>query len=177
MSEPTIPPPEFSRVVDRRSITGEPMGLEATEAERAALAERFALVRIDSLSARLTLEADGEEVKAHGRLQAAIVQSCAVSGEDLPVEIDEELALVFVPERGEEPEEEEIELEEEELDEIPYSGTAFDLGEAVAQSLALSIDPYATGPEADRAREEHDLAEKGPQGPLQNALAAALKKD
>ena len=164
---------EFSRIVDIRSITGDPVELEAGEAERAALARRFALVSIEELSARLDLEPDGGAINVTGTIKAAIIQTCAVSSEELPVTIDEPIALRFVPERTY-AEDEEIELEEEELDEIEYTGTTFDLGEAVAQSLALAIDPYATGPEAEDVREEVDLTDEKPDGPF--AALAALKK-
>jgi len=106
-------------------------------------------------------------------LWADIVQTCAVTGDDLPVAIEEPLALRFVPEAP--VTDEEIELEEEELDEIPYTGSSFDLGEAVAQSLALAIDPFATGPDADRVRKEKGLLDEGASGPF--AALAALKKD
>lgn len=168
--------PEFSRLVDSRKLPQQPVVLDASKAECAALAERFGLVGLGSLHAQVSLTEFGDGVDASGRLVADLVQSCAVTGEDLPVSIDEEIAFRFVPEKIEELEEE-IELEEEDLDEIAFSGTSFDLGEAVAQSLALAIDPYATGPGADRAREEHGLAGKAPDGPLQRALGAALKKD
>jgi len=166
--------PEFPRPFDRRQITDQPVKLAADEAERAALAERFGLVAIHRLEAELLLEADGETVDVKGTLSADIVQSCAVSGDDLPVTIKEPLAFRFVPERP--IEEEEVELEEEDLDEIPYTGTSFDLGEAVAQSLALAIDPYATGPNAEQARKEAGLDGEAANGPLAAALAA-LKKD
>jgi hypothetical protein len=68
----------------------------------------------------------------------------------------------------------EIELEESELDEIPYTGTSFDLGEAVAQSLALAIDPYAVGPDAERVRADSGLSDQAAAGPF--AALAALKK-
>ncbi|TIX49659.1 YceD family protein [Alteraurantiacibacter aquimixticola] len=167
--------PEFRRMMDRREISDGPVALEANEAERAALAERFGLIAIHALTAELTLEPEGDRIAAKGTLAADIVQSCAISGDDLPQRIRENIAFTFVPDIAPAASEEEIELEEGELDEIPYSGIAFDLGEAVAQSLALAIDPYATGPDADTVREEHDLAEKAPSGPLQDALAK-LKK-
>lgn len=163
--------PEFARKIDLRQVHGQRMELAADEAERAALARRFALVSIGSLKAALVLDAEGEVVTAKGPMRAEIVQSCAVSGDDLPVTIAEELDLRFVPERPIEATE--IELEEDELDEIPYSGTAFDLGEAVAQSLALAIDPYAVGPDAERVRQEK-LANQEPSGPF--AALAGLKK-
>ena len=165
--------PELSRLIDLRQILAKPVAIEANEEERAALARRFALVRIDRLEAEVRLDVDGEAVNATGRLRAAIVQSCAISGEDLPVAIDEPLALRFVPERP--VAEEEIELDESALDDIPYSGTAFDLGEAVAQSLALAIDPYMVGPNAERVRKEAGLLDEAAAGPF--AALAALKKD
>jgi uncharacterized metal-binding protein YceD (DUF177 family) len=164
---------EFSRFVDRRQLTEKPVELAADAAERKALAERFGLVAIDRLEARVSLEADGDTVTGDGTLSAEIVQSCAVSGDDLPVTIAEPLHLRFVPEAPVEAEE--LDLEEDELDEIPYSGTAFDLGEAVAQSLALAIDPYATGPDADRVRKEKGLLDEAASGPF--AALAGLKKD
>jgi uncharacterized metal-binding protein YceD (DUF177 family) len=164
--------PEFSRPVDARRLPSRPLELEAGEAERQALAARFALISVCRLTAQLTLEADGEAVNAKGRLQAAIVQSCAVSGEDLPVTIDEPLALRFVPERPIDADE--VELQGDELDEIEFAGDSFDLGEAVAQSLALAIDPYAVGPEAERVRQEVGLSDEAASGPF--AALAALKK-
>lgn len=163
---------ELSRPIDLRQIIDKPVAIKATEAERAALARRFAVVRVDRLEADVALDVDGEAVNAKGRLRAAVVQSCAVSGEDLPVTIDEPFALRFVPET--ESAATEVELEARELDEIPYSGTAFDLGEAVAQSLALAIDPYAVGPNAERARKEAGLLDQAAAGPF--AALAALKK-
>jgi uncharacterized metal-binding protein YceD (DUF177 family) len=164
--------PEFSRPVDRRHLSDRPVRLVADGAERKALAERFRLVAVDRLEAEVSLAADGEAVDASGTLSADIVQTCAITGDDLPVTISEPLALRFVPEAAVEAEE--IELTEEELDEIPFEGPSFDLGEAVAQSLALAIDPYATGPEADAVRKATGLDDEQPSGPF--AALAALKK-
>jgi len=164
--------PEFSRLVDERQLTPKPISIEATAEERKALARRFVIVAVQQLQATVRLERIGEAVAAHGRLSASIVQSCAVSGEDLPVRIDEPLALRFVPAKPVEVEE--IELEADALDEIPFEGDAFDLGEAAAQSLALAIDPYATGPEAERLRKEV-LSDEAASGPF--AALAALKKE
>ena len=165
--------PEFSRPVDARQIATKPIVLEASAEERKALARRFGIVGINQLQATVRLERAGDAILARGRLSAAIVQSCAVSGEDLPVRIDEPIALRFVP--AAEPEGEEIELDAEDLDEIPFEGDTFDLGEEIAQSLALAIDPYATGPEAVRVRKEAGLGDEAASGPF--AALAALKKE
>ncbi|WP_126173164.1 YceD family protein [Altericroceibacterium xinjiangense] len=165
---------EFPRPIDRRRIDAKPLHLEANEGERAALAARFGLVAVNSLVADVALEPDEGAILASGRMQADIVQSCAISGEDLPVSIDEPLALRFVPARQVE-EEEEIELEEGELDEMEFTGDRFDVGEAVAQSLALAIDPYATGPQAEDIRKQGHVIDEAAAGPF--AALAALKKD
>lgn len=165
-------PPEFSRLVNRRQLVARPVELTATEAECKALAARFGLVGINGLKAEVALEADGEAVNAKGRLRAAVVQSCGISGDELPVTIDEAIVLRFVPETPVTAEE--IELTESDLDEIPFTGDVFDLGEAVAQSLALAIDPYATGPNAEQARKEAGLSDQAASGPF--AALAALKK-
>lgn len=143
---------EFARPFDVRQLDHRAVRLVADEGERRALAVRFDVVRIDRLEAEVTVTRDGAALEAAGTLEADIVQSCAVSAEDLPVAIREPLAFRFVPDGGSRTPAEEIELEADDLDEIPFNGTTVDLGEAVAQSLALAIDPFATGPEADQAR-------------------------
>lgn len=174
--------PELSRMVKARSLPADPVVIEANEAERKALAKRFSLPRVDSLRAEVTLEEDGKAVLATGTLDAAIQQNCAVSHEEFAVTIDEPLLLRFVEEGAIDPalsedEEIEVELSPEDCDEIEYSGEMIDLGEAVAQSLGLAIDPYAIGPDADTARKEVGIVQEGEQeGPLAAALAA-LKKD
>lgn len=173
---------EFSRLVKIRPLPAEPLVIEANEAERAALARRFDLPEVVSLKASVDLEQDGKAVRATGRLDAAIIQSCAISDEDFETAISEPLALRFVEEGKLDPalsmdDEIEIELSADELDEIEYSGEAFDLGEAVAQSLGLAIDPYAEGPNADAARKAASISsDDAPSGPLADALRA-LKRD
>jgi len=167
--------PEFSRPVDRERIGDGARRIEADAREREALARRFGLVSIAKLEADLSLSVEGTVIGAAGRMRADIVQSCAVSGEDLPVHIDEPVALRFVPEASRQPDEE-VELSEEDCDEIEYSGTQFDLGEAIAQSLVLAIDPFATGPDADRVRKEKGLLDEAASGPFA-ALAALKKRD
>ena len=161
---------EFSRMIDLREIGNAPVVLKAGPEACAALARRFLLVAVKRLSATITLEPDGKVVNATGRLTARIVQSCAVSGEDLPASIDEELTLRFVPARP--ATSADVELTAEELDELEYEGTAFDLGEAVAQSMALAIDPFAVGPKAEEARRAAGLLGED----ASNPFAQLLKK-
>lgn len=165
---------EFSRWIDVRQTEGKQTKLLANEAERAALAQRFGLVSIGRLEADILLTRDGLAIDAKGVLDADIVQSCAISGEDLPVAVREELSFRFVPAGTPSAPDEEVELDAEDCDEIEYSGTQIDLGEAIAQSLALAIDPFAEGPEADEAR--RTLLGKEPGGAFAG-LADLMKKD
>lgn len=167
---------EFTRIYDLRQLPGTPVHLVASAEERAALARRFGLVAINRLEAEVSLEREGPTARATGRLGADIVQSCAVSGEDLPVRIDEPVALRFVPPGPATTPDEEVELDAEACDEIELSGTGLDLGEAVAQGLSLAIDPFATGPGAEEARRKAGLIDEAASGPFA-ALGALKKKD
>lgn len=169
--------PELSRMVKRKPLPAAHMTVEASEAERAALARRFGISAITRLVARIDLAEDGAAVTADGVLKADLIQPCAVSGEDFPVAVREALALRFVPgQTGPAEPDAEIELSDADLDEIEFEGEMFDLGEAVAQTLALAIDPYAEGPNADSARKAAGIvSDDEPRGALADALAA-LKK-
>ena len=163
--------PEFSRMVRARPLPPQAATIDANEAERAALASRFDVVRIESLHAEVALVADGAAVDVTGTMTAQLVQLCAVSEEEFSVRIEEPLALRFVPEARRINPDEEAELPGDEPDEIEFTGEAFDLGEAVAQTLGLAIDPYAEGPNADAARREAGIVQEGAaEGPLADLL-------
>lgn len=165
-------PPEFSRLVRIRPTPPERLHINATGAECKALAERFGIVAIGSLKADVALQTDGAAIAATGTLTAEIVQTCAVSRDLFTACIEEPIALRFVPGVRPSPTDEERELSADEPDEIEFEGESFDLGEAVAQSLGLGIDPYAEGPGADSARKEAGIADdNAPLGPLAEALA------
>lgn len=176
MSGP-LPPPELSRMIRTRPLPGGELVIEASAGERAALAARFGLGAVESLVATIALEQRPRAIRATGRLKAAIMQPCAISAEDFPVTIDEALDLRFVEENQSPVQlDEEIELEADDCDEIGYSGEMFDLGEAVAQTLGLAIDPYAEGPGADAARAAAGIMQEDEvRGPLADLLAG-LKK-
>jgi uncharacterized metal-binding protein YceD (DUF177 family) len=164
--------PEWVRIVDIRHLPNGTQDIVADDATRRRLAGRFGLSAIEQLVASVTFDADKATISVTGRIRAAIVQVCAISGEDFPVAIDEPVDLRFVPMRdAAAPAAEEIEITAEDCDEIDYTGLTFDLGEALAQTLALSIDPFAQGPDADRARVEHGLAGTATNGAF-DALAA-----
>ncbi len=64
--------------------------------------------------------------------------------------------------------------------ELEYEGDSFDLGEALAQTLGLAIDPYREGPDAEAVRNEAGIEsdeefDAAPKGPLAEALAGLRK--
>jgi uncharacterized metal-binding protein YceD (DUF177 family) len=167
---------EFTRIVKVRPHPPQSITLEADAAERAALAERVGVTAIEDLRAEVQFAPAGEAIAATGTLAADVIQPCAVSGEDFAVRVNEPLHLRFVRALTPVASDEEIELADDEPDEIEFDGETIDVGEAVAQSLALAIDPYAVGPDADAARRAAGIEdESAPRGPLAEALAALRK--
>lgn len=172
---------ELQRPIKVKALPGEPIVIEADAGERAKLAARFGLPGVDSVHAKVDVEQRPGAIRATGTLTAAIRQMCAISGEDFPAQIEEVLDLRFVEQGSIDPAFDEdadleVELEADDCDEIEYTGDAFDLGEAVAQTLGLAIDPYAEGPSADEARKKAGiLAEGEAEGPLADMLRG-LKK-
>ncbi|RUN75840.1 DUF177 domain-containing protein [Sphingomonas sp. TF3] len=144
--------PEFSRL-ERIDTIGEgarSVSITADATERAALAERFGLLAVDRLEATFRVQRDAAGVVARGEVRASVVQACSVTEEPLPVTVSEDVALRFVTEQ-EAAAEEEIELDLDALDTMPYDGAAIDLGEAAAETMALALDPFPRGPNAAAA--------------------------
>ena len=168
-------PVSFLAHVARLPKAGLPVVIDADAAQREQLAAEHGLDSVERFHAELhvtTWKRNG--VRVEGRVEADIVQSCAVSAEDLPVQVRETLSFRFVPEARHDQPDEEVELDADELDEVEYTGTSLDVGEAVAQSLALAIDPFAVGPEAEAARQSGLLGD-GQTGPFAG-LKGLLKK-
>jgi len=143
--------PEFSRPERLETIgtVERSVSITASDAERAALAARFGLVAIDRLEAAFRIRAEAAGVVARGTVSAKVVQACSVTDEPLPVTLREDVALRFVDE--DDASTDEIELAEDALDTMFYSGPAIDLGEAAAETLALALDPFPRGPNAAAA--------------------------
>lgn len=162
---------EFSRTLRADTIGAEPKKLhvEADEGERGALARRFGLVALDRLEADVEVSEGNGDIVARGRIRAAVEQSCVVTREPVSSEIDESFTVRFRPPPTDDGDEEEIELGEEEMDVIFSDAGLVDVGEAVAQTLALQLDPYPRAPAAEAALRQagvKDEAEAGPFGAL-----------
>jgi uncharacterized metal-binding protein YceD (DUF177 family) len=149
---------------------GEPLDLTADEAERGAIAERLRLPSLGRFDAHVTLTRDGERVGATGRIRAQLEQSCVATGEPVPAAVDEPFELLFLPEPHTAADEE-IELSEGDCDVVFHDGAAIDLGSALADTLALALDPYPRCADADTALREAGVLSEEQAGPF-----AALAK-
>ena len=153
---------------------GDRIDLVADDAERSAIAERLRLVSLDRLDAHAALERDGEKVRAKGRVRAALEQSCVATGQPVAEHVDEAFELLFLPAPRDGAPDQEIELSEEDCDVVFYDGGAIDLGTAVADTLALAMDPYPRTPDAEAALREAGVLSEEQAGPF--AALARLKQ-
>lgn len=147
---------EFSRVFQVRKIPagGLTATLTATPEECADLARRMGILGCEALSAQLTFaqEDGGRRVVATGRMAAKVVQACVVTLEPVAETIDEPLSLLFLDEALIEADAE-VTITEDDLandDPVPDPIVRghFDAGAAVAEHLALALDPYPRKAEA-----------------------------
>jgi len=138
--------PEFARPVDltRISESGAQMTVEASPAERAALARRFGLPGIDSLRAELELKRirGGAAVRLTGRLTADVTQSCVVTLEPVRQHVDDAFEILYSDEVTDEQSAIGADIAWPE----PLPDGALDVGEAVAEQLSLALDPYPRAP-------------------------------
>jgi uncharacterized metal-binding protein YceD (DUF177 family) len=132
--------PEFSR---HQILTDPPQAgvedrLEASTAECAALAERFGIEALKHFSARFTRKPyPGGGLLISGWIKAEPVQLCIVSLEPVTERLDKPFTLVVLPPDGA------LSEDPDGPDEIQADVTGhFDLGEALAEELSLSLNAY-----------------------------------
>ncbi|MBX2830896.1 MAG: DUF177 domain-containing protein [Rhodospirillales bacterium] len=180
--------PEFSRIVktDEQVNPKEKLKIEANEKERAALAKRFELVSIDSLNAELTIKvASNGEVTVRGPMSAQITQSCVTTLEPVPETVEDTVEVLFSPHVSEDdlpsnPDDLEN-LSEEELMALlnqpePLVDDKIDVGEVVAQFLAVAMDPYPRKDGAELPKSVKTEEEAQEERPNPFAQLAGLKE-
>ncbi len=153
---------------------GDRLDLVADEAERNAIARRLDLVSLDRLEAHVSLSRTAGAVRAEGRLIAALDQSCVVSGDPVTAHVDEPFAVLFMPEPPAGGPDEEIELGAEDCDVVFTDGAMIDLGGAIADTLALGLDPYPRSASAEVAIKEAGVLNEAEASPF--AILAKLTK-
>ena len=138
-------PAEFPRPLslDRISTTQHREEITATDKERAALAERFGLLSLDSLTASFTLKRPRKDlVRVKGHVTAELAQACVVTLDPVQARIDERFEVDYL--EGIQPAVADLELDAEAPEPAP-SGW-IDLGELAAEQLGLALDPYPRKP-------------------------------
>ncbi len=137
----SAPPLEFSRPQRAGDIgqAARHYDLAATAGERDALARRFVLLALDSLTARLDLAREAAGIRVTGRFTATGSQPCVATGEPVPFAHDDAITLLLLETL---PQADEIELADSDLDAEPLIGDTVDLGEITAQALGVALDPY-----------------------------------
>jgi uncharacterized metal-binding protein YceD (DUF177 family) len=154
---------------------GDRLDIVADDGERAAVAKRLDLASLGRLEAHVCLERTGDVIRAKGRLLASLDQNCVVTGEPVAAHVDEPFAILFVPEPDGGGPDEEIELGEADCDTVFHDGAAIDLGGALADTLALSLDPYPRSAGADAALKEAGVLTEEQASPF--AVLAKLRSD
>lgn len=160
---------EFPRPypLDRLGGASAEVEVAATDAECAALAERLAIPALHALSCQWRLRrGEAGRIAAEGTLRARLARECVVTLETFDTETNEKFRVAFVP-AGTEAEDD----DPKSIDELPYEDGAVDLGEAAAEQLALSLDPYPHKPGAALP----DVAE--PETPESPFAALARRRD
>jgi uncharacterized metal-binding protein YceD (DUF177 family) len=167
-------PPEFSHPVPLSEIGSKAVHVKllANEEQRRALARRFDLLSLDALSANVSVRHEADGIVAEGALQAELVQACVASGAPVPAELSESFVVRFIADPQHAPDSE-IELAADECDTIFHDGRVVDLGEAVAQTLGLAIDPFPRSAEAETALKKAGVKGEHEAGPF--AALAALR--
>lgn len=141
---------EFSHIVklDEIGAGSSQYSIAADEDARGRLAGRFGLIALKQLDANIALVRNGHDIHATGHMCAHVIQACIASGDPVAADINEPIDIMFTPE----PEADtnvEIELEAADCDTVFHDDKAIDLGEMVAQSLALALNPYPRSSDAE----------------------------
>ncbi len=137
--------PEFSRPLVVANLDEETeTTFEANAEERSALARRLEFLQLDVLRADVRIVREiGAMVQVTGRVIADLTQACVVTLEPVSRHLEFDIEVRFAPAElvAEMAADEEISFEEEDPPEIIVDGV-IDLGEALAEQLAVEIDPF-----------------------------------
>lgn len=130
--------------VERLPAKGEFVRVEATDEERAALAEAFKLPAIHALLGEFRVVGDRERATVTGVVKGRVSQTCVVTLEPFEADIEEEVDVDYAPATEPVDEEDAAQRKLDPPDEI-IDGK-IDVGALTAEFLALGLDPYPKKP-------------------------------
>jgi hypothetical protein len=144
----------FSRKMKLGGVGATPVQrrIEADAGENIALAKVFGLPEIARLAGDFTLVCSrGGIIDVTLALTARVTQICVLTLEPFDAKVTETAKLRFIPAAALREDAEIAALDPDSLegpDELPYRGDIIDLGAALAEQLALALDPYPRKPGA-----------------------------
>ena len=121
--------------------------LQPDAAARARIAKALDLASLDAFVAEMTLAPSPGGWRLSGRVKASLAQTCGITLEPLPVEIDASFTLSLAEAADEDSDEIVITLDDESPD--PIEGGQIDLGQYAVEQLALLLDPFPRKPGAE----------------------------
>lgn len=145
--------PEFSRrlAVDATKGLNATHHFRATDAERAALAKRLGIKSLGSLAAEVRLGSvqNGALIRLGADFTADVIQACVISLEPEASRIEASFERLYDPSAAPAEADEEADLNLDEEVPEPLPGGILDLGEIIAEELALELNPFPRAPGAD----------------------------
>ena len=134
----------FSRVLRVSDIPSSGRDIEATAdaEEREVIAELIGAQQVERFGYQLRVAPAGREAfSVTGAVSAKIVQTCVITLEPLPFDIEQEIDVRFmVNRRSAQREDEPIDPHAPEIEELVDD--AMDLGQLACEHLVIAIDPY-----------------------------------
>ena len=152
--------------------TGRHFDLVANAATREALAKAAGVLAVPRLEASFDVVPVADGLRVTGTVSASVEQTCVVTLDPVTNQVEEEVAVTFLPSGARMPQELAALSEDEDPPETLQNGMV-DLGAVAAEFLLLGIDPYPRKPDTHF---EPPRADADPKTHPFAALAA-LKKD
>lgn len=126
--------------------------LEPDPAARTRIARALDLASLDAFVAEMNLKPVAEGWCLSGRVRASAVQTCGLTLEPLPVEVDSRFAITLS--ETVEPETDEIVITVEDDSPDLIEDGRIDLGQYAVEQLALCLDPFPRKPGAEFVQPE-----------------------
>ena len=146
MSLPDLP---YSEPVRLHQVAGGvKRTLEPDAAARARIVKALDLASLDTFTAEMELAPSAAGWRLSGRVRASLAQTCGITLEPLPLEIDAPFSLTLAEAVEEEDADEIVITLDDESPDLIENGQ-IDLGQYAVEQLALQLDPFPRKPGAE----------------------------
>ena len=122
--------------------------LEPDAAARARIVKALDLASLDTFTAEMELAPSAAGWRLSGRVRASLAQTCGITLEPLPLEIDAPFSLTLAEAVEEEDADEIVITLDDESPDLIENGQ-IDLGQYAVEQLALQLDPFPRKPGAE----------------------------